>query len=144
MRQNVAAGKTSVGAKIQAKLALATLLNGVVIPQDAILSGEVTESVAKSATGSSRLAIRIDSAQWKNGSAPLKVYLTPWYYPLPLLANQDLYEPSAATPRPRSSDRAATSPTQATLRRSPFPTVAETTTTPAQRRPSPPFRNTGS
>jgi hypothetical protein len=88
MRQNVAAGATPVGSEVEAKLAVATLVNGVVVPQGAVLSGEVTESVAKSATAPSRLAIRMDSAQWKNGSAPkvlqftAKVYLTAWYYPL--------------------------------------------------------------
>jgi len=90
MRQNVAAGKTPVGTKVQAKLAVATLVGGVVVPQDAILSGEVTESVAKSATDPSRLAIRMDSAQWTNGSAPIKVYLTAWYYPVATPADQDL------------------------------------------------------
>lgn len=90
MRQNVEAGKTPVGTKVQAKLSVATLVNGVVIPDDAILSGEVIESVAKSATEPSRLAICMDSAQWKNGSAPVvlafasKVYLTAWYYPVAL------------------------------------------------------------
>jgi len=82
MRQKVAAGKTPVGTKVEAKLAVATLVGGVVVPQGAILSGEVTESVAKSATDLSRLSIRMDFAQWANGSAPIKVYLTAWYYPL--------------------------------------------------------------
>jgi hypothetical protein len=70
MRQNITAGSTPVGAKIQAKLAVATLVDGVVVPRDAILSGEVTESVAKSATDPSRLAIRMDSAQWKKDRRP--------------------------------------------------------------------------
>jgi hypothetical protein len=82
MRQDVVAGTTPVGAKVQAKLTVGTLVNRVVIPENAVLFGEVTESVAKSATGPSRLGIRMDSAQWKNGSAPIKVYLTAWYYPL--------------------------------------------------------------
>ncbi len=96
MRQNVAAGATPVGTKVEAKLTLATLVNGVVVPQDAILSGEVTESAAKSATAPSRLAIRLDSAQWKNGSAlkvlqlTKKVYLTTWYYPVAMPSRQDL------------------------------------------------------
>src|ERR1017187_8392749 len=50
MRQTVPAGKTPGATKAQAKLAVATLVGGVVVPQDAIFSGEVTESVAKSAT----------------------------------------------------------------------------------------------
>lgn len=89
MQQNVVAGKTHVGTKLQAKLAVATLVNGVVVPEGAILSGEVTESMAKSANTPSRLAIRVDLAQWKNGSAPIKVYLTAWYYAL-ATPNQDL------------------------------------------------------
>jgi hypothetical protein len=98
MRQKVVAGSTPVGSKVEAKLAVATLVNGVVVPQDAVFSGEVTESVAKSAAGPSRLAIRMDSVQWKNRSAPVvlslapKVYLTAWYYP------------AAAAPSPRSHD----------------------------------------
>jgi hypothetical protein len=88
MRQNVAAGTTPVGTRVQAKLAVATLVDGVVVPRDAVFSGEVTESVARSATDPSRLAIRMDSAQWKKGSASVvlslasKVYLTAWYYPV--------------------------------------------------------------
>src|SRR5208282_662890 len=104
MKQNVVAGKAPVGTKVQAKLVVATMVSGVVIPQSAILSGEVTESVAKSATDPSRLAIRMDSAQWAHGSAPIKVYLTAWYYPAATPADQDLSSglPDAGNnPRPR-------------------------------------------
>jgi hypothetical protein len=89
MRQKVVAGTTPVGTRVEAKLAVASLVNGVVVPQDAVFSGEVTESVAKSAADPSHLAIRMDSVQWKNRSAPRtlslepKVYLTAWYYPAP-------------------------------------------------------------
>lgn len=89
MQQNVVAGKTPAGAKIEAKLAVATLVNGVVVPQGAILSGVVSESVAKSATAPSRLAICMESAHWKHGTASIRVYLTAWYYPVATL-NQDL------------------------------------------------------
>lgn len=82
MLQKVTAGTTPVRTKVQAKLALATLVGRVVVPQGAILSGEITESVPKSATNASRLGIRMDSAQWKNGSVTIKVYLTAWYYPV--------------------------------------------------------------
>jgi hypothetical protein len=103
MRQNVAAGKTPVETKVEAKLQAATLVNGTVIPKDAILSGEVTESAAKSGTDPSRLAIRMDSVQWKNGSAPLKVYLTAWYYPAATIAPPDLsYGPTDAEHTPRN------------------------------------------
>ena len=70
MRQNISAGKTPVGTKVEAKLIAATLVGTVVIPQGATLSGEVIESAAKAAAEPSRLAIRMDSATWKNGSAP--------------------------------------------------------------------------
>lgn len=97
MKQNIVAGKTPVGTKIQAKLVAATLVNGVVVPRDAILSGEVIESVKKSASAPSRLAIRMDSADWKKGSVPIKAYLTAWYYPEAAATNQDLsYQPADA------------------------------------------------
>jgi hypothetical protein len=117
MRQNVAAGATPVGTKVQAKLAVATLVDGVVVPRDAILSGEVTESVAKSATGPSRFAIRMDSAQWKKGSAPIvlslapKVYLTAWYYPVATMTAQDvLYQPADGAHGAKNSNGMGTYP----------------------------------
>lgn len=83
MEQGVTAGKTSAGTKIQARLQVATLVDGTVIPRNAIFSGEVIESVAKTKTDPSRLAIRMDSVQWKNGLAAVavKVFLTAGYYP---------------------------------------------------------------
>jgi hypothetical protein len=81
MEQNVTAGNTPVGTKVRAKLTVATLVDGAVVPRNAVFGGEVIESVAKSATDASRLAIRMDSVQWKKGSAPIKVYLTAWFYP---------------------------------------------------------------
>jgi len=97
MRQSVVAGKTPVGTKVQATLAIATLVDGVVVPREAVLSGEVTESVAKTKTDPSRLSIRMDMAQWKNGSAPVKAYLTAWYYPAEPVPAQNLsYQPRGA------------------------------------------------
>ena len=112
LRQNVAAGKTPVGTKVEAKLVLATLVNGTVIPRDAILSGEVTESVAKSAGEPSRIGIRMDSAQWKNGSASVKVYLTAWFYPaVDGMAPQDLsYAPPDAANSKRNWNGMGTYP----------------------------------
>jgi hypothetical protein len=81
LRQSVEAGKTAVGTKVQAQLIMATMIKGAVLPRGAVISGEVIESVAKSHDSPSRLAIRMDSAQWKNGEAKFKVYLTSWYYP---------------------------------------------------------------
>src|ERR1700722_3677130 len=90
MQQNVTAGKTPVGAKIKAKLEVATLIDGKVIPRSAVFSGEVIDSTAKTATDPSRLSIRIDSVVWKKGSASVTAYLTAWYYPLKDAAGQDL------------------------------------------------------
>lgn len=81
LQQSVAAGKTAVGTKVQAKLSIATLLSGVVFPRNSILSGEVVESAAKTKTEPSRISIRMDSVSWKEKSAPVKLYLTSWYYP---------------------------------------------------------------
>ncbi len=93
MNQKIVAGQTPVGTKVEAKLTIATLLDGHVIPIGAMFAGEVVESAAKSTTDPSRLAIRMDSVQWKKGSAPVKVYLTKWYYPIRMpgsLGNDDL------------------------------------------------------
>ena len=128
MRQKVAAGTTPTGTKVQAKLTIATLVNGVVVPRDALFSGEVTESVAKSATNPSRLAIRMDSAQWKSGAAPIslslapKVYLTAWYYPAVMPTNQDYSSglPDAANhPKPLDATGAYPGPRNPTA--PPFP-----------------------
>jgi len=97
MEQSVSAGKTAVGTKVRAKLVVATLVQGKVLPRNATLTGEVLESVAKTATTPSRLAIRMDSAQWKDGSAALKIYLTAWYYPATEEGGQNLqYGPPQA------------------------------------------------
>lgn len=95
LQQKVVAGKTPVGTKVQAKLVVATLVSGVVFPRNALFSGEVIESVAKSADAPSRLGIRMDSIQWKNQSAPMKAYLTAWYYPIRGLMQNAPYDSSS-------------------------------------------------
>jgi hypothetical protein len=100
MRQSVVSGKTAVGTKIQAKLGVATLVEGVVIPRNAVFSGEIIESVAKTASGASRLAIRMDTVHWKDLSASIKVYLTSWYYPTQDEGGQNLqYGPTQPASR---------------------------------------------
>src|ERR1700674_526437 len=144
MRQNVAAGTTPVGTKVQAKLAVATLVDGVVVPRDAVLSGEVTESVAKSSTDPSRLAIRMDSAQWKKGSAPIvlpltsNVYLTAWYYPVAAIRAQDLSDesPDNAPESWKRRNRSPTFPDPNTPASEPFPSRG-TGTDPGPLPPSP-------
>lgn len=94
LRQSVEAGKTAVGTKVEGRLMMATMIAGAVLPRGAAISGEVIESVAKSHDSPSRLAIRMDSAQWKNGEAKFKMYLTTWYYPpAPMAAPNISYTP---------------------------------------------------
>ena len=89
MQEKVAAGITKVGTTVHAKITISTLVHGTVVPRDAVLSGEVIASEAKSADAPSKLGIRMDLVQWKNGSLPIKVYLTEWYYPLKPLMSED-------------------------------------------------------
>jgi hypothetical protein len=90
LRQSVVAGKTAVGTKVEGQLIMATMMKGGVIPRSALISGEVIESVAKSGNSPSRLAIRMDSAQWKNGGVKFKAYLTASYYPSAPMAPPNL------------------------------------------------------
>jgi hypothetical protein len=80
LQENVVAGKTPVGTAVHSKLMLATLVKGVVVPQDAMLSGHVEESTAKTVRDPSRLKIRLDMAQWKGGSLAVNAFLTNMYY----------------------------------------------------------------
>jgi hypothetical protein len=89
MRQNVISGKTPVGSKVEARLAIATLVAGKVIPEGAIFSGVVVESAPRSASSPSRLSIRMNSIQWKKESVPVTAYLTSWYYPVRMASSDD-------------------------------------------------------
>ncbi len=80
-QRGVTAGKTPVGTTIQAKLSIATLLNGIVVPQNAKFSGEILASQARTKNQASRLSLRMDSVSWKNGSARVKVFLSDWFSP---------------------------------------------------------------
>jgi hypothetical protein len=81
LQQSVTAGRTPVGTKIQAKLTMATLLNGTVVPQNAEFSGEVVLSQERTENQPSRLSVRMDSVSWKDGSVSVKAYVTNWFYP---------------------------------------------------------------
>jgi len=101
LQQSIIAGKTPPGTRVQASLVVGTLLNGKVVPRNAVLSGQIIESVAKAANAPARLSIRMDSAQWKDGSAPLQAYLTLRYYPVTQDSGPDLQygpeQPAKAT-----------------------------------------------
>ena len=59
LRQNIEAGKTAVGTKVEGRLVIGTMIEGGVLPRGAVIFGEVIESVAKSENSPSRLAIRM-------------------------------------------------------------------------------------
>ena len=81
LQSSVLAGKTPVGTKIQAKLTIATLFNGNVVPRNAKFFGEIVVSQAKTKNQPSRLSVRMDSVRWENGSAPVRGFLTALFYP---------------------------------------------------------------
>lgn len=91
LQQSLTAGKTAIGTKIQAKLSIATLLNGVVFPRNSVFSGEVLQSLAKTKSEPSRISIRMDSVRWKDKSASVRLYLTSWYYPSIAESGQNLH-----------------------------------------------------
>jgi hypothetical protein len=120
LQQRVVAGKNLVGSKVRAKLEIATLVDGAVFPRNSVLTGEVTESWPKTAADPSRLAIRMDSIQWKKGSAAIKVYLTAWYYPTTAEAGQNLkYGPPQSPTRTWNGQGAYPSPNSGSYK--PFP-----------------------
>lgn len=120
MQQAVIAGKTPVGTKVRAKLEVATLVDGTVFPRNTVLSGEVIESTEKNASEPSKLAIRMDSAQWKNGSAAIKIYLTAWYYPATAEVGQNLqYGPPQSPTRTWNGQGAYPNPKSGSYK--PFP-----------------------
>ena len=116
LQRGITAGKTPVGTKIQAKLGTATLVNGTVVPRNAVFSGEVTVSSAKTKTDPSRLAVRMDTVQWKSRIGPRKGLFDRMVLPHPLrdwtnprvwaAGNQPpvLGTAPAPTPDPNSSD----------------------------------------
>jgi len=80
-QKSVTAGKTPVGTTIQAQLSMATLLNGIVVPQNATFLGEIVVSQARTKNQASRLSLRMNSVSWKNGSPRVKVFLSDRFSP---------------------------------------------------------------
>ena len=129
MRQKVVAGKAPVGAKIEGELVVATLVKGTVIPRDAVFSGEVIESQAKTSSAPSRLSIRLDLAQWKTGSVPIRAYLTQWIYPVTLDAGPDLHGPEQSAKKTWNGMGQYPDPHAPAYK--PFPTGADSQTGPS-------------
>jgi hypothetical protein len=88
-QNSVSAGRTPVGTKIQARLTMATLLNGTVVPQNAEFFGEVVLSEPRTKDQPARLSVRMDSVRWKDGSASVKAYVTNWFYPSAIESGQN-------------------------------------------------------
>ncbi len=117
LQQSIESGKNKIGTKVQAKLAVATLFQGTVIPRNAVFSGVVIESDAKSAKDPAKLAIRMETAEWKDWSTSLTAYLTPLYYTTTAQEVQSL-----PTGSPDPSSRTLNGPDQSDSRMSqPFP-----------------------
>lgn len=80
LQQSLESGKATIGTKVQAKLAVATKFQGTVIPRNALFTGVVIESTAKSAKDQAKLAIRMEKVEWKDDSVSLTAYLLPLSY----------------------------------------------------------------
>ena len=133
LQEKIVAGKTQPGTRVQANLVVATLVNGKVIPKNALLSGEVVESRAKTSSEPSRLAVRLDSAHWKNGSASIQVYLTSLFFPVTLEAGPNLQYGPEQTPK-RSWNGMGEYPSDSPAYK-PFPSSAETDKQPSATSP---------
>ena len=90
MQQKLEAGKTPVGTKVQAKLVVASLVNGIVFPRNSLFTGEVTDSIARKGDEPSRLAIRMHTLQSGDKTIALEADLTGWIYPVEVTRPQDL------------------------------------------------------
>jgi hypothetical protein len=80
--QKIEAGKTPVGTPVEAKLVMATLMSGRVVPRDAVLLGHVEQSQPKHGNEPSTLRIAIDTVRWNSGEMKISGYLTSRYHPL--------------------------------------------------------------
>lgn len=98
LQQSVEAGKTPVGTQVRGRLATATLFHGTLIPRNAVFSGVIFESAAKTTKSPARLGIRMQTAQWKHGSTCMKAYLMPLYY----TAAESVEGPPPESPDPSS------------------------------------------
>ncbi len=117
LQQSIESGKTRIGTKVQAKLAAATTFQGTVIPRNAVFTGVVIESDAKSAKEPAKLAIRMETAEWKNGATSVTAYLMPLYY-APTVQAAQTFPNEAPDPSSRSLDGEQP---QSPMQRSSFP-----------------------
>jgi hypothetical protein len=102
LQQSIESGKATIGTKVQAKLAVATMFEGTVIPRNAVFSGVVIESTPKSAKEPAKLAIRMETVEWKHGSSSIMAYLLPLYYPATTQSMPNFEDASQASGGPAS------------------------------------------
>lgn len=118
LQQNIESGKVKIGTKVQARLATATMFRGTVIPRDAVFTGVVIESDAKNEKYPAKIAIRMETAEWKGGSTSLTAYLLPLWYPPAIQTAQGPPNGSDDTD-PRTLDGGQS---QSPMQQRPFPT----------------------
>ena len=103
-RQKVIAGVTTAGTPIAARLKIATLIDGTVVPAGATLSGHVELSEKNEADRPSRVRIKFDSVRWKTTIVPIRVYATGAYYPYYPMERDDVRDITNAPVGPDVSD----------------------------------------
>lgn len=108
LNQKIVAGQSAVGSKVEGKLIIATLVHGAVIPEGAVFTGTVEESVARNGANPSRLRVHLTSSKWHGGSSAVDIYLTNVVYPRrKSQQNDDPDDPMASAARRRERILAA-------------------------------------
>jgi hypothetical protein len=81
LKSKIIAGKTAVGSPVEGTLVMATLVNGVVVPEGAVFSGAVEESIEHKDKTASRLRVHITEARWKEHALHVSLYASGHIYP---------------------------------------------------------------
>ena len=77
LSQSVRADRSKPGNEVRAKLLTAVLVKGAIaVPAGATVLGVVVESAPRSAQHPSRLSIRFQRVQWRDGDLALNAYMT--------------------------------------------------------------------
>ncbi len=77
LEQSIRADRAKIGDIVRAKLLAPVLLNGAVaVPEGANIFGVILEAAPLSSDKPSRLSIRFQQAQWRDGNVALNAYLT--------------------------------------------------------------------
>jgi hypothetical protein len=81
LKSKIIAGKTPVGSAVEGTLVMATLVNGVVIPENAVFTGVIQESVKHEGNAPSRIRVHVTAAKWSGKSMAVELYATGHIYP---------------------------------------------------------------